>query len=138
MDDMKTPALLALTIAFLTGCAGNPERSAQRSAETRAEKSASEEPAQRSYAGKSIGIAAGGFSGIALGLSSAGVLCTIGGPLCAVILIPAAIVGSVVGGTAGSVVDSVSDSLDERRKASASPASASDRPRADTSALPDG
>ena len=127
---MKTSALLALAVAILTGCAGSPERSA--------EKNASEEPAQRSYAGKSIGIAAGGFSGIALGLSSAGVLCTIGGPLCAVILIPAAIVGSVLGGTAGSVLDAVSDSLDERQKAPASPASASDRPRADTSAPPGG
>lgn len=117
---MKTSTCLVLAVAVLAGCAGSPE------------KTSSEEPAQRSYAGKSIGIAAGGFSGIALGLSSAGVLCTIGGPLCAAILIPAAIVGSVVGGTAGSVVDSVSDSLDARQKARTDP------PRADTSAPPGG
>jgi hypothetical protein len=123
---MQISARLALAVAFLTGCAASPE------------KNASEEPAQRNYAGKSIGIAAGGFSGIALGLSSAGLLCTIGGPLCAIILIPAAIVGSVVGGTAGSVVDAVSDSLDARQKAPASPASASDRPHADTSTPPGG
>ena len=132
---MKTSSLLALAIAILTGCAGSPERSTEKNAE---KSGAGEEPAQHSYAGKSIGIAAGGFSGIALGLSSAGVLCTIGGPLCAVILIPAAIVGSVVGGTAGSVVDSVSDSLAAREKAPASSANDSGPPRADTSTPPGG
>ena len=120
MGDMKTSIVPTLTFALLAGCAGNPE------------KSPSEEPKQRSYAGKSIGIAAGGFGGIALGLSSAGVLCTIGGPLCAVVLIPAAIVGAVLGGTAGSVVDSVSDSLAEREKAPTNP------PRGDTSTPPGG
>lgn len=55
-----------------------------------------------------VGAAGGAAGGAAVGYSSAGVLCTIGGPLCAIVVIPAAIVGGLLGGAAGGVVDAVS------------------------------
>ena len=119
MDDMRTSIVPALALAILTACASGPE------------KESSEAPPDRSHRGKSIGIAAGGLGGIAFGLSSAGVLCAIG-PLCAVIVIPAAIIGGVLGGTAGSVVDAISDSQAEREKERTDP------PRGDTSTPPGG
>ena len=42
-----------------------------------------------------------------MGYSSAGMLCAISGPLCLIVVVPAALVGGVVGLAAGSVVDSV-------------------------------
>ena len=50
----------------------------------------------------------GAGAGAAVGYSSAGMLCTISGPLCLIVVVPAAIVGGVVGLAAGSVVDAVS------------------------------
>ncbi len=74
--------------AALTGCASNSE--------------------PRSHGGAVVGATGGAVGGAAVGYSSAGILCTIGGPLCALVVIPAAIVGGLIGGVAGSVADRVS------------------------------
>lgn len=55
-----------------------------------------------------MGAVGGAGAGAAMGYSSAGMLCTISGPLCLVVVVPAALVGGVVGLAAGSVVDAVS------------------------------
>lgn len=61
-----------------------------------------------SYAdGAVVGAAGGAGFGALSAQSSAGLLCTIGGPLCWVVVVPAAIVGGVVGGVAGAAVDAV-------------------------------
>lgn len=57
--------------------------------------------------GAVLGTAGGAAGGAALGYSAAGMLCTIGGPLCMIVVIPAAIAGALVGGTGGAVVDAV-------------------------------
>src|SRR2546421_2117882 len=60
-----------------------------------------------SHAGTALGAGGGALGGAAVGYSSAGILCTIGGPLCMLIVIPAALAGGVIGGVAGNVVDHV-------------------------------
>jgi hypothetical protein len=69
------------------------------------------EPAEKTtkrHDGKIVGALGGAGTGAAVGYSSAGMLCTISGPLCLFVVVPAALVGGVVGLAAGSVVDSVS------------------------------
>src|SRR2546421_11036364 len=53
-----------------------------------------------SHAGTALGAGGGALGGAAVGYSSAGILCTIGGPLCMLIVIPAALAGGVIGGGA--------------------------------------
>jgi hypothetical protein len=53
--------------------------------------------------GALVGAAGGAGVGAMSGYSSAGLLCTIGGPLCLAIVVPVALVGGVVGGVAGDV-----------------------------------
>lgn len=53
------------------------------------------------------GAAGGAAGGAAIGYGAAGLLCTIGGPLCMIVVIPAAIVGAVAGGTVGTVADAI-------------------------------
>ena len=61
-----------------------------------------------SYAdGAIVGAAGGAGIGAMSAKASAGLLCTIGGPLCLIVVIPAAIVGGLVGGVAGAAVDAV-------------------------------
>jgi hypothetical protein len=57
--------------------------------------------------GAVVGAAGGAGIGAMSAKASAGLLCTIGGPLCLIVMIPAAIVGGLVGGLAGGVVDAV-------------------------------
>lgn len=57
--------------------------------------------------GAVIGAAGGAGIGAMSAKASAGLLCTIGGPLCLIVVIPAAIVGGLVGGVAGGVVDAL-------------------------------
>ena len=106
-------AALMPAIAILAGCASTPKPEA--SAEL-----------PRSHEGKVVGGAGGALAGGVMAYSSAGVLCTIGGPLCAIVVVPAAILGGVVGLAAGSVVDAARDGSSEAAL-----------PRADTSARPD-
>lgn len=57
------------------------------------------------------GAVIGGVGGAGIGAisaqASAGLMCTIGGPLCLIVVIPAAIVGGLVGGVAGAAVDAI-------------------------------
>jgi hypothetical protein len=57
--------------------------------------------------GALVGAAGGAGVGAMSGYSSAGLLCTIGGPLCLAIVVPVAVVGGVVGGVAGAAVDAL-------------------------------
>jgi hypothetical protein len=85
-----------LSIAILFGCAASPkddDASAKSSG---------------GHGGAIVGAAGGAGVGAAMGYSSAGLLCTIGGPLCLVVVIPAALVGGALGLAGGSVVDAVS------------------------------
>jgi len=86
-----------LVCALLIGCAGAP-----RENDSAVEKSTS------GSGGKVMGAVGGAGAGAAMGYSSAGMLCTISGPLCLIVVVPAAIIGGVVGLAAGSVVDAVS------------------------------
>jgi hypothetical protein len=92
---MKILSLL-LSILVLSSCAGTTRDDAS------AEKSTS------GNGGKVMGAVGGAGAGAAMGYSSAGMLCTISGPLCLIVVVPAAIIGGVVGLAAGSVVDAVS------------------------------
>lgn len=60
-----------------------------------------------SYDGAMIGATGGAGLGAMSAYSSAGILCTIGGPLCMMIVVPVAVVGGLVGGVAGAAVDAV-------------------------------
>jgi hypothetical protein len=82
--------------SLLIGCAGAPREEAPV------------ENSTSGHGGKVLGAVGGAGAGAAMGYSSAGLLCTIGGPLCMFVVIPAAIVGGVVGLAAGGVVDAVS------------------------------
>jgi hypothetical protein len=57
--------------------------------------------------GALVGAAGGAGVGAMSGYSSAGLLCTIGGPLCWIVVVPVAVVGGVVGGVAGAAVDAL-------------------------------
>jgi hypothetical protein len=57
--------------------------------------------------GAVIGAAGGAGIGAISAQASAGLVCTIGGPLCLIVMIPAAIVGGLVGGVAGAAVDAI-------------------------------
>jgi hypothetical protein len=57
--------------------------------------------------GAVVGAAGGAGIGALSAKASAGLLCTVGGPLCWVVMVPAAIVGGVVGGLAGGAADAI-------------------------------
>jgi len=61
--------------------------------------------------GAVVGGVGGAGIGAAMGQASAGLLCTIGGPLCLLYVVPAAIVGGLVGGVAGGVIDSATSDI---------------------------
>jgi hypothetical protein len=95
---MKT--LFSILCALVVGCAAAPKGD-----------NAVEESTNRpnaGHGGKVVGALGGAGAGAAMGYSSAGLMCTISGPLCLFVVVPAAIVGGVVGLAAGSVVDAVS------------------------------
>jgi len=54
--------------------------------------------------GAVIGATGGAGIGAMSAYSSAGMLCTIGGPLCMMVVVPVAVVGGLVGGVAGAAV----------------------------------
>ena len=88
--------LFSILCALLMGCAAAPK------GDNAVEESTT------GHGGKIVGAVGGAGAGAAMGYTSAGMLCTIGGPLCMFVVIPAAIVGGVVGLAAGGVVDAVS------------------------------
>src|SRR4051812_35906729 len=57
------------------------------------------------------GAVIGGVGGAGIGAlyaqATGGLLCTIGGPLCLIVVIPAAIVGGLVGGVGGAALDAI-------------------------------
>jgi len=106
--------IFQVACALLIGCSAAP-----RESDPAVEKSTG------GHGGKVVGTVGGAGAGAAMGYSSAGVLCTISGPLCLIVVVPAAIVGGVVGLAAGSVVDAVS--APPRQEAS-SPAGTSSPP----------
>lgn len=98
--------------AALAGCGTAPSR--QSDVQPAAVVASPLEPAAQLGAasanyvdGALVGAAGGAGVGAMSAQASAGLLCTIGGPLCLVVLVPAAIVGGVVGGVAGAAVDAV-------------------------------
>jgi len=110
---MRIPLAL-LSAAVLAGCGvtAPPRQDAASIAAAPAAVVASPlEPAaqfqgsQVRYAdGAVIGATGGAGIGAMSGYSSAGILCTIGGPLCMMVVVPVAVVGGLVGGVAGAAV----------------------------------
>lgn len=108
---MHKPIALMLAAA-LAGCGAAPSR--QSDIAPAAVVASPLEPAAQLGAGNAnyvdgalVGAAGGAGVGAMSAQASAGLLCTIGGPLCWVVMVPAAIVGGVVGGVAGAAVDAV-------------------------------
>lgn len=127
---MRIASRLLLACALLPGCASTPEP-VEKSSASLAIVPVAVPPVSRIAAsrpgrhdGATVGSLGGAAGGAALGYGAAGVLCTIGGPLCAIVVIPAAIVGAVVGGTAGSVADAIAADPQRVEKARAALADA--------------
>jgi hypothetical protein len=111
---MRTPLALFFT-AVLAGCGVTaPHRQDPAAAEPVAVVASPLEPAaqfQGSHANYADGAVLGAAGGAGLGAmsaySSAGILCTIGGPLCMMVVVPVAVMGGLVGGVAGAAVQAV-------------------------------
>jgi hypothetical protein len=113
---MRTSLALSLAVA-LTGCgvsapqrqdagpaAGGPVAVVASPLEPAAQFNGS----NASYAeGALLGAAGGAGYGAMSAHASAGLLCTIGGPLCLAVVVPVAVVGGVVGGVAGAAMDAI-------------------------------
>jgi hypothetical protein len=116
---MRIAVLLVVSSVLLAGCPTQPRREAPPPIASQLTVVASNvEPAAQFDAeggGLNTGAVVGGVGGAgvgaAMGQASAGLLCTIGGPLCLVYVIPAAIVGGLVGGVAGGVIDSATSDI---------------------------
>jgi hypothetical protein len=115
MYDMRT---LMVVLLLFAGCARTPEKPDYAAADLRAvaivpslyEPAAQFDPgsSKANYAdGAIIGATGGAGIGAMSAQASAGLLCTIGGPLCLIVVIPAAIVGGLIGGVAGAAVDAI-------------------------------
>jgi len=122
---------LAVVLVILTGCAEVPSEVPEKSSASLAIVPAGDPPVSRieterpgRHDGAVVGVAGGAAGGAAWGYGAAGVLCTIGGPLCAIIVIPAAIVGALAGGTVGGVVDAIAADPERVEKARATLADA--------------
>lgn len=122
---------LAVLVVVLTGCAEVPSDIPEKSSASLAILPAGDAPVSRietsrpgRHDGAVVGVAGGAAGGAAWGYGTAGVLCTISGPLCAIIVIPAAIAGAVVGGAAGGIVDAVAADPERIEKARAALADA--------------
>jgi hypothetical protein len=113
---MRTSLALSLAVA-LTGCGVSaPQRqdAGPAAAGPVAVVASPLEPAAQfngsnaSYAeGALLGAAGGAGYGALSAHASAGLLCTIGGPLCLAVVVPVAVVGGVVGGVAGAAMDAI-------------------------------
>ena len=108
---MRTLVSLVVTAA-LAGCAATPPPRAGVAptavVASPYEPAAQLEAAKASYAeGAVLGAAGGAGIGAMSAKASAGLLCTFGGPLCLIVMVPAAIVGGLVGGVAGAAADAI-------------------------------
>jgi hypothetical protein len=116
---MRTAVLLVISSMLLAGCPTQPRREAPPPIAGVTVVASNVEPAAQLTAdgggGLNAGAVVGGVGGAgvgaAMGQASAGLLCTIGGPLCLVYVIPAAIVGALVGGVTGGVIDSATSDI---------------------------
>jgi hypothetical protein len=98
--------------AAIAGCGSAPPPRANFAASAIVaspyEPAAQLDAAKASYAeGAVLGAAGGAGVGALSAKASAGLLCTIGGPLCLIVMVPAAIVGGLVGGVAGAAADAI-------------------------------
>lgn len=122
---MKNPAAALVIFSLLAGCstASRQESVSVAVVASPYEPAAQLDPESRGSAaeGAVIGAAGGAGIGALSAKASAGLLCTMGGPLCWVVMVPAAIVGGVVGGLAGGAADAItsgpSDEVVAARKA---------------------
>src|SRR5688500_8109717 len=110
---LRTAVSFIVIASLVAGCAGHPPRT-ETIESVVVVPSSYEQAAQFDHEGKGIvnsGAVVGAAGGAGIGAmsakASAGLLCTIGGPLCLIVMIPAAIVGGLVGGLAGGVVDAI-------------------------------
>jgi len=114
---MRKATAFLVICSVLAGCAGAPQRHAAQRRDVgpvNVVASPYEPAAQFGAGGKGsaaegavIGAAGGAGIGAMSAKASAGLLCTVGGPLCWIVMIPAAIVGGVIGGLAGGAVDAI-------------------------------
>lgn len=109
---MMRRAVASIVIAsLLAGCSGTAPRESMGSiaiVPSALEPAAQLEGGGANYAeGAVIGAAGGAGIGAMSAKAAAGLLCTFGGPLCLIVMIPAAIVGGLVGGVAGAAVDAI-------------------------------
>ena len=122
---MHIASRLLLICALLAGCATTPEP-VEKPGASLAIVPVADPPLSRIESTRPgrhdaavAGTAGGAAGGAYLGYGAAGVLCTISGPLCAIIVIPAAIAGALVGGTVGSVADAIAADPERVEKARA-------------------
>ena len=118
---MRKSIAALVIVSLLAGCAAPPQRKEAAIGPVTVVASPYEPAAQLDPNGKGsaaegavIGAAGGAGIGAMSAKASAGLLCTVGGPLCWVVMIPAAIVGGLVGGLAGGVADAVTSLPSER------------------------
>jgi hypothetical protein len=111
---MRPAAALLVIVLLLAACAGPPRNDSASPSPIAIFPSPYEPAAQIDPAsqgdgseGAVIGAAGGAGIGAMSAKASAGLLCTFGGPLCLIVMIPAAIVGGLVGGVAGGVADAI-------------------------------
>jgi hypothetical protein len=109
---MRTAVTLLVLASLLAGCASRPMGADLHSlaiVPSPYEPAAQFDPDAKlgNNAGAVVGAAGGAGIGAISAQASAGLLCTIGGPLCLIVMIPAAIIGGLIGGVTGGVVDAV-------------------------------
>jgi hypothetical protein len=123
---MKHFSAIVVIVSLLAGCGAPPRKAELGPVNVVAspyEPAAQLDASARGSAaeGAVIGAAGGAGIGAMSAKASAGLLCTMGGPLCWVVMVPAAIVGGVVGGLAGGAADAItsgpSDEMVATRKA---------------------
>jgi hypothetical protein len=111
-DKLMRNRLSFLFVAALAGCGATSPQ--QKTLGSVAVVASPYEPAAQfngSNANYADGAVIGGVGGAGIGAlyaqATGGLLCTIGGPLCLIVVIPAAIVGGLVGGVTGAAVDAI-------------------------------
>ncbi len=108
---MRKPIAVVVIASLAAGCAAPLHRQVEavNVVASPYEPAAQLDPAARGSAaeGAVIGAAGGAGIGAMSAKASAGLLCTLGGPLCWIVMIPAAVLGGVVGGLAGGVADAI-------------------------------
>ena len=114
---MKHLASAVVIASLLAGCASPPrkELGPANVVASPYEPAAQLDATARGSAaeGAVIGAAGGAGIGALSAKASAGLLCTMGGPLCWVVMVPAALVGGMVGGLAGGAADAITSGPSE-------------------------